>query len=807
MFADVLILRPESSHDQVLTYLVPEEMSNIEAGFLTAVAVRQHTEKGLILRVYHDRPKINRTLKTLKGLIDRERLLNTPQLELAHWISRYYACSLNKAVHLFLPPPVRHREKKILIPGEHDKSEHLLLEKNQQDILAYVKEKGHVSLESIRRRFGNDSKNALDFLLKAGLLQMRIQFVPQTAAQKKIMASLTENAPAWQVLEKKAPKQASILRALQGGAQPVRELEKEGGAVRAALKAMEKKGWVSLHESVDRRSPFLGRMNTSRPTMLNPDQKEACGKIQASLMNRETKDWLLFGVTGSGKTEVYLQAIETALRLGRQVLYLVPEIALTPQVTSLLSEAFGVGLAILHSGLSAGERYDEWQRIRKGEARVVLGPRSAVFAPFLDLGLIIIDEEHENTFKQSEPEPRYDARRVAQEMARHFRSVIIRGSATPSLSSYAAALKGEREILRLPLRVASRPLPEIRIVDMKKEIKDGYKGIFSRQLLKALDKTLSQGEQAILFMNRRGFHTFVLCRECGESLTCPHCSISLTYHRENNSLLCHYCNYYRPFPKKCPSCGSPFLQYYGTGTERVAKELEAHFPKVAYTRMDTDTTQQKGSHFRILHELEEGKSQVLIGTQMVAKGLDFPAVTLVGIINADILLNMPDYQSAERSYQLLTQVAGRAGRGEKRGEVVIQTYNPGHYVFPAVLAHDYEDFFYQEMNNRKMLNYPPLHYLIRFMVSGSEEKKVLDGVDYLAKMLKIEIRKTCRGVELIGPAPAPLFYLKGRFRYHLLLKGDNLAVLQEIAALVRSRVREYGLEPRFVIDVEPQNLL
>lgn len=807
MFADILILRPESNLDQILTYRIGACPTKIVPGIVVKVPVRQRTERGIVLRIFSEPPTISR-IRAIEEVLPYE-MLSPESLKTAQWLSEYYLCSLNKAVHLFLPPPVRQKQIKVLVLGDHDSKEHLLLGETEKAILSLLKEKDNtaLTLRELTKLFGADAKTAVSFLLNNRLIRTEKKFVPVTEVKKKTLLELSNEAPNWQELQKKAPRQATVLRAIQGGITCLEELREIHGINRSVIKPMLDKGWIVAKQVVQRRNPVSGLMASSRPQRLNCDQESAVIKISDSIKKSLRKNWLLFGVTGSGKTEVYLKAIEQALSLGRQILYLVPEIALTPQITTLLINTFGDGVAVLHSAMSSGERHDEWLRIKHHQAQVVIGPRSAVFAPFKDLGLIIIDEEHENTYKQNEPDPRYDARTVALKLAELFGAVLIRGSATPALFSYYAVSQGFYELINLPHRVASRPLPVLKTVDMKTENQSGNNSIFSRYLLEKLGKIISAGEQAILFINRRGYHTYVMCRECGSSLNCPRCLITLTYHQSRKKLVCHYCNYQMNIPKKCSFCGSNFLHYVGTGSERVATELKKQFPEVGITRIDTDTTKQKGSHYQLLKEFEQGKTQVLIGTQMIAKGLDFPNVTLVGIINADILVNLPEYQSGERAYQLITQVAGRAGRGEKHGEVIIQTYSPEHYVFKAAARHDYEEFYRQELENRRLLYYPPFHYLVRILVSGHLEKNVLDRIEYICSILIKETVKDSRKIEMFGPTPAPLYHLKGRFRYHLLLKGDKLGRLRELAAIVRDEMKATSLEPRVIIDVEPLSLL
>ena len=809
MFADILILRPDSNYDQILTYTLPESGDGAEIGMQAAVPLRQHTESGLILKIYAEEPPVAGPIRAIREFLGKEALITPQGLDFARWISGYYVCSLSKAIHLFLPPPVRQQQRTVLVLGNQAERDSLFSDETGMMILAYIRNKqGQKALPAeISRRFGKSAANVLKELLKQDFLKIQREYVPAVSARKKPVAALTPAAPDWQEIEKKAPRQAEVLRALQQGTLQTGYSGDARRSMQGALKALVKKGWVQISEVAEYRNPHTESLASRRPERLNDSQAKACAQIGASIRKRAHQKWLIFGVTGSGKTEVYLRAVEETLRLGRQVLYLVPEIALTPQTAALLLDAFGPAAAVLHSALSPGERYDEWMRIKRGQARVVLGPRSAIFAPFTDLGLVIIDEEHENTYKQSEPDPRYDARTAAAYLAESCGAVLMMGSATPSLQSYHKAERGEYEMIRLPERAAGRSFPALHVVDMRKELREGHTGIFSRYLQTALERVLSGGEQAILFINRRGFHTFVLCRECGKSLKCPHCEISLTYHHTGEQMVCHYCNFRRKAPEKCPFCGSPFIRYYGTGTERVARELKMLLPEARVVRMDADTTSLKGSHTRILKEFQEGKAQVLIGTQMVAKGLDFPSVTLVGVVNADVLVNMPDFQAGERAYQLITQVAGRAGRGDVPGEVVIQTYSPEHYMFNAVTRQDYEEFFRSEMANRELMQYPPFHRVIRILVSGTEEKKVVERVDYLAKMLKIEIGKRKWDLEIIGPSPAPLARLKGRIRCHFLIKGNNLRKMRYLAQVLGEKAGKMSGEPRVIIDVEPHNLL
>ena len=813
MYANVLIMENPGNFDQILTYSIPATLK-AEAGSLVLVPVRRQFCKGIILSFQEERPALNR-IKEIKQVLPGESFVTKTGLQLAHWIAEYYVCSLNKAISLFLPPPVRMKEKLIYLLNKEVSGGvgELLLQEQERKILELLRKStsGGLTSQEIGRRLGQPVQQELTYLLDNQFITLKKFFVPQVTSQEQVVFGIKEGKQKIAVAEqekmlKRAPRQKVLFEMLREKPYSVAELKEKGVYNRAALQALAAKNLIEISRKKMERNPLREELKNERPSALNMAQKQICEKIGQSLQGGQGK-WLLYGVTGSGKTEVYLHVMEKVLAQEKQVLYLVPEIALTPQIISLLVAVFGEKVAVLHSALSPGERHDEWRKIQEGRASVVLGPRSAVFAPFSALGLIIIDEEHEHTYKQNEPDPRYDARCVAEKLAELTGAVLVMGSATPSLRSFLAASKGEYGLLTLPYRVASRPLPVVEIIDMKKEIKEGNSSIFSTKLLESLRRTFKAGEQAILFINRRGFHTYVMCRECGKPLTCPRCNITLNYHRAKGRLVCHYCNYVRVLPKNCPFCGSTYVRYFGTGTERVAEELAKFFPAIPFIRMDTDTTQKIDSHARMLKEFQEGKARVLIGTQMIAKGLDFPQVTLVGIVNPDFLLNMPDYQAGERSFQLMTQVAGRAGRGKEPGKVLIQTYNPEHYLFPSIVRQNYSDFYQQEIANRQMLQYPPFVYLARILVSGYNEKQVKQRIQLWVEVLKKQIFASEEGVELLGPGLAPLGFLKKRFRYHIIIKSNKLAVLQSLTRQIREKAQEYGGEIRTVIDIEPQSLL
>ncbi len=808
MYVDVLIMGTPSNFDQIFTYRIPPELK-VEVGSLVSVPVRQRNYKGLALTIFQDKPNL-RGLRNIKQVLVREPVVTGCGFKLAHWLADYYVCSLNKALQLFIPPPVRMKEKIVYFAETSFPARELLLQEKEKKILKVLRANLGQGLTSreIRQKLQQPVQKELAYLIENKFIRFEKVFVPQVTHKEKVVFRIKEGCEDVEKVLSRAPRQREILKLLKEAPHSRDDLKAKGTYSRTALQGLYEKNLIEVCKQKVERSPLQEKLQSARPEVLNLDQKRVCEIISNNLQTEAgKKKWLLFGITGSGKTEVYLRVMKEILAQGKQVLYLVPEISLTPQIVSLLAEVFGEEVVVLHSALSAGERYDQWMKIREGRAKVVLGPRSAVFAPFTDLGLIIIDEEHENTYKQNEPDPRYAARRVAEKLAELLGAILIMGSATPSLRSFYLAKKGRYGLLKLPQRVAARPLPQIEIIDLKKELRVGNRSIFSRKLLESLRSVITAGEQALLFMNRRGFHTYVMCRECGKPLTCPHCSITLIYHRSKGRLVCHYCHFQRSLPKSCSFCGSSYVRYYGTGTERVATEFARLFPGVPFLRMDTDTTQQKDSHMRMVKEFQEGKAQVLIGTQMIAKGLDFPEVTLVGVVNPDFFLNMPDYQAGERAYQLMTQVAGRAGRGEKAGKVLIQTYDPEHYLFSAVVRQDYEEFYGQEIANREVLQYPPFLYLARIMVSGYNERQVRQRIQSWQAFLENECLKLKEKVEFLGSGPAPIGFLKKRFRYHLIIKSKQLKVLQYLTRQVREKDLKNSGEPRTIIDIEPQNLL
>jgi primosomal protein N' (replication factor Y) len=725
-----------------LDYSVPETLAErVGVGSRVRVPFR---DKSALATVVATLDQTNVAgIRPIQAIVGDGPVLSEPLLELAKWMSTYYCCPLETVMRSLLPQVIRKAEigwKKQLFVQLAHKIDNEGLEK----------------------------------------------------------------------LHKQAPRQAELLEAITRLNSPVRasELLRKISLGNQTLRALAKRGLVELREEAVARDPHAGEEFVATSKLeLNTEQTAALKQIADALASPESaRPILLHGVTGSGKTEIYLQAIRSALDRGRSAIVLVPEISLTPQTVERFKGRFAEArdaVAVLHSHLSGGERHDEWHKIHSGRARIVIGARSAVFAPLKDLGLIIVDEEHETTYKQEEA-PRYQARDVAVVRAKIEKCAVVLGSATPSLESYYNATTGKYKLTTLTQRVDDRQMPLIRIVDLRQEgRKEKTMSILSEKLLQAIVDRLEKREQTILFLNRRGFSTSLLCRNCGEARDCPNCSVALTFHRHVARLSCHLCGHTAAVPKKCPACGQDALIYAGFGTEKVEATVAQFFPKAVVRRMDADSMTRKEAYRETLRNFRTGKIDILVGTQMIAKGLHFPNVTLVGIINADLALHLPDFRAGERTFQLLTQVAGRAGRGERTGEVFVQTYTPFSPSVQFARHHDFTGYFQQELEFRERCDFPPFKHAILITVRSAHEGRAKLSAETLVRRLK-----EARGPEfVIGEAmPAPLQKLQGQFRFHILLRGD---AIMRLSRLVRETLDKlpFPEDVAVTIDVDPYQLL
>lgn len=802
MIAKVIVDIPSKSVDFTFDYIIPSKLqSMVQVGMRVIVPFGPRTIQGYVMQVT-DKPDDNidiAKLKEIKEIQDIKPELTEELIQLTEWYNNYFVTKRISMLEVMLPSAIKAKYTKVFSIVDVDAVPEELKVKFDKDGQYPYKEAQY-----------NDDLGQIVPLLKQGVVSEMTLLSQNVSKKKQRAVSIIEGFDYDNVLNslEKSKKQYELYAYLLDERHHtvlLKDLE-EMGFSKSSIDTLMRKGFVEKYDAIVERDPFETRVfEQDQKQQLTYDQQEAYKSILESIQAHRQRTYLLHGVTGSGKTEVYLQTIEEVLKSGRQAMMLVPEIALTPQMVLRFKRRFGDEVAVLHSGLSKGERYDEWQKIRDGKASVSVGARSSVFAPFKNLGMIIIDEEHESSYKQ-EDYPRYQARDIAQWRSQYHQCPLILGSATPSLETYARAEKGVYELLSLPNRVNQQALPEIEIVDMRTELSSGNRSMFSEQLRKAIQQRLDKKEQIVLFLNRRGYASFMLCRDCGHVPQCPNCDISLTYHKSTDQLKCHYCGHQEVPPNKCPNCESEHIRQVGTGTQRVEELLQEAFQEARIIRMDVDTTSRKGAHEKLLDDFGAGKGDILLGTQMIAKGLDFPNITLVGVLNADTMLNLPDFRASERTYQLLTQVSGRAGRHEKEGEVIIQTYNPEHYAIKDVQANDYTAFFNKEMNYRKMGKYPPYFFLINFTIAHKEMKKVMEASKHIHKIL---LQHLTDKALVLGPSPAALSRINNEYRFQILVKYKSEPALHEALKYLDDYYHDKYLKEKLSlkIDINPQMMM
>ncbi len=726
--------------NRVFDYLVPPELEELAApGTPVTVPFGRTVQTGYIVELADRSERTD--LKQILSVAGRPAMIRGALMDLARWMADYYIAPVETAVHTVLPAAVRHGGARTLS-------------------------------------------------------RLKVVWVQDPPPEEEAR------------LRRRAPKRFALLLELRAahGEEWLSHLEHRVRGAAAAARALEKRGWVRIEAAERRRDPEArAPLVRSEPLPLMPQQARALETIRRAIDTGQPPVTLLFGVTGSGKTEVYLQAIAHALSRGRGAIVLVPEISLTPQTVERFRSRFGDVVAVLHSHLSDGERHDEWHRVHAGRARIVVGARSALFAPVHHLGLIVVDEEHEPTYKQEET-PRYHARDVAVMRGHLERCAVVLGSATPSLESWRNALAGKYALVRMPDRVDHRRMPVVRIVDMRAETaRTGRRSVFSRALAQEIGERLRRGEQTILFLNRRGYATSLLCPRCGHVVRCDHCSVAMVYHRRREQVVCHLCGAARPVPDRCPvpECRDPAIRQGGAGTERIESILAKMFPQARVARMDSDTMTRKEDYRRVLGEFRLGRLDILVGTQMIAKGLDFPNVTLVGVVQADMALHLPDFRAEERTFQLLVQVAGRAGRGDVAGEVIVQTYTPFNPAIQAARRLDWETFYDQELAARKEMGYPPFSHLVECTVRGADETAVAVAAQSLARRLRCALGAAA---EVGDAAPAPIARIRGLHRWRVSMR---IPVLVSVTDRLRNAWRSFewpdGVEG--AIDVDAVSLL
>jgi primosomal protein N' (replication factor Y) len=790
--------------DRPFTYSLPLTLRHsVRVGCRVTVPFGSRKLTGVVLKLHADAPE--QEAREVIGLLDPEPVLDAELMRLARWIAEYYCAPLGEVLKGMLPlsGEMRRSTQYILTDTGRDVARQLVV-KPESDAALHVLsllEQRPQSATYLTSKVKN-VRTALNGLIKRGWVaaeDKQEERDPLRASAARLTVEFRARAATDLRLNKSERELLAFLE-LHPGLHNVSSLAGKLKNGSTAARSLARKELIHLQAET---LQVTGGYERPKPT-LNAHQQEAVNAIHAALADHRFRAFLLQGVTGSGKTEVYLSAIETALAMGKNSLLLVPEIALTPAVAGQFLHRFGKQVALLHSGIGDSDRAEQWRRIRNGTARVVVGTRSGVFAPVQNLGLVIVDEEHDGSYKQQET-PRYHARDVALMRAKEANAVAVLGSATPSVESRFNADSGKYGMLRLPERIARRPMPQVELIDMRIEFLETRKqGTFSRKLIEEIEARLNQGEQTMLLLNRRGFSSFLACRACGERMQCVNCAVVLTHHRRDRRMLCHYCGYAEKIPPDCPKCGSDHIQFIGTGSERVEDELHLLLPTARIARLDRDSASGKGAFEHILQRFRAAEIDILVGTQMIAKGHDIPNVTLVGVVLADIGLSMPDFRAAERTFQLLTQAAGRAGRGDTPGRVIVQTLSPEHYAVRMAAGQDYEGFYKKELEFRKWLRYPPYAAVANVLVRAEKQQDALD----MATKLGYLLNPPPEGIRVIGPAEAPVPRLKNEFRYQILIKAVKRAVLRDAL----NQLRAFAQKDRWpatalVVDVDPISLM
>ncbi|MBC8288649.1 MAG: primosomal protein N' [Nitrospinae bacterium] len=808
-FAEVVFNLPLK---EAFTYIIPPQfLGKVLVGMRVLVPFGRRRITGYVVNLADkwDKPI---ALKAIADLPDTEPIVSTEILNLTRWLGEYYQSSWGEAIRCSLPAGIDDESREVFSVTEQEGS----LSKSALNILTYVRQQGSATLKQCQKELGkNFSAYTLARLKQDGFLkashQTRKSKVGHQFIKSVRLANPLPDDKEIALLLKRSPKQKSVFDLIKQKEISLPELQTRIPKSQAALRSLKEKNLVEVFTEKKERDAFVPEDALTRPfgssLTFTPEQKAVFKKLNLAIEAGRFESFLLHGVTGSGKTEIYIRCIQRVLEMGKTAIMMVPEISLTPQTVERFRQRFGDRVAILHSGLSQTERYLEWKKIRDEKVSIAVGARSAVFAPFKNLGIVVIDEEHDGSYKQ-DSNPRYHARDTAVMRARSLNAVVVMGSATPSLESTQNTRLGKYQYLSLASRVGERMLPLVSLVDMRRERKE-FKNfaMLSGTLRSAIRDRLSRKEQIFLFLNRRGTARFVFCPDCGYVLECAHCSVTLTFHGREDRLLCHYCNFRARMPNHCVECHGEVIRFSGFGTQKLEEEVQKLFPDARVTRLDRDTTRGRDSFADMHRNMNAGNIDILIGTQMITKGHDFPNVTLVGVVHADLSLNIPDFRSCERSFQLLTQVAGRAGRGQVPGRVIIQTNNPDHYMFEFVREHDVNAFHEKELKLRQQLNYPPFTRLVAIEITSENESL---GQSTAAKLGRVLTQRATSGVEILGPSKAALYQIQNKFRWHLILRGQSMQTLQGIL----TNCKELGEfksassgKIKISIDVDPFNLL
>ncbi len=799
-----------------LTYLAPDDCEQpLLPGMRVLVPLGGRKITGYILGKVDCAP-VGQQIKKIYEVLDSEPLFPAEQVQFYKWIASYYHYPIGEVIKTALPAGLTKKSgRRVMITEAGRKHLPELSERAIIDSPWFLSllHKGEISTHITGNLWRSKERRLLELWEKEGWVTISSELVGGTAkAKTETCCALVENNTTYENLKVSEQKTIEVLQKIASATKsrfvPRKEITGEYPGAGKGLKSLAQKNIILFEEQQVYRDPF-GEcfLESDIPEVLTPGQKKALGSILPTMEKGRFSPFLLHGVTGSGKTEVYLRAAAFGLEQGKSVLVLVPEIALATQIEAHFLARFGSRVALLHSGLSSGQRFDQWCRIAQGKADVVIGARSAVFAPLKNPGLIIVDEEHDSSYKQDDG-LRYHARDLAVLRASQSEAVVILGSATPSVTSYYHATRGKYNLLGLDKRIEDRPLPEVEVVSMQSvKTVSGRAPVFSPALISNLRKNLERGEQSLIFLNRRGFANFMLCRDCGQVVECRHCQVSLTLHKSANKLLCHYCGFTVSSKSVCAKCQAPSLTPIGVGTERLEHELPELFPGARIARLDRDTCQKRNDYIKILRAVHKGDIDILLGTQMITKGHHFPNVTLVGIVLADTGLGLPDFRAGERTFQLISQVTGRAGRGEKPGRVIVQTFQPEHYSIEMAKNHDYTGMYAREIELRKALGYPPFSRIVNVKIEATEDKYVQDAAARLANLArKFQIRSE---PEILGPAPAPLTRLRDKYRWQLLIKCNKFEVLHTFLHRLEGEIATLSKagKVRIAIDVDPEYMM
>lgn len=798
MIVKVIVDIPAAQVNRPFDYEVPVEWEAlVQLGMRVQVPFGPRQLLGFVVAIEGE-SNFDATIKPISALLDYESFLNEELLELSEYLAEHLQAFRISILQAMLPNMLKVKYQTVFVIHDSER-----FAQKVSDIEGDVVDK-----EVLENRL---AKSEIKALLDQRVIELEYRVADQATVKTETYVRRAMSAEELQayseVMGKRAPKLKQLVLYLIESEQnqfSYKELSELAQVSQATIKSAVDKGVLAKFTQQVYRDPFAhNEFKETHQRVLTAQQQMAYDQVEQVLTADSSRTFLLEGVTGSGKTEIYLQWMARARALGKSAILLVPEIALTPQMVNQVKGRFQTGVAVLHSGLSTSEKYDEWRRISRREATIVVGARSSIFAPVSNVGIIIIDEEHETTYKQADT-PRYHARDVALWRSQYHHCPLVLGSATPSLESRSRAQVGRYQLIQLTQRVNQTPLPPVRIIDMTQQVASQTAGELSTILQEGIAERLAKGEQVVLLLNRRGYASYMLCRECGYVFQCPRCDISLTYHKHEHRLKCHYCDYHEPVAHSCPQCQSHYLRTHGLGTQKVAETLTHLYPNARIIRMDVDTTRRKGDHERLFNQFANREADILLGTQMIAKGLDFERVTLVGVINADTALNLPDFRASEKTFQLLTQVAGRTGRGRFKGEVMIQTYNPDHYVMQFAQQHDYESFFFYEMKRRHIGHYPPYYYTTLVTAASKNQANAQQKIYELKSELSdAELEKSGQ-LLLLGPSRGAIAKLNESYYFQILLKYKDKRLIQERLNQVMETAQQAGRHGIYInIDHEP----